>query len=102
MRTSAAVTPMPGLIVPMLLFGFGFMWLMARRPQGHFRVTVDTPERFAFSSECGEFSLDHATGTLSWKHEDQRASTKLANMARRESMRGSSPCFAGTHRQRSS
>jgi len=60
--------------------GLGFVWLMAKRPQGYFRVSVDTAERFAWSSDCGQFTLHRSSGTLAWLHEGQRFSTKLADM----------------------
>jgi hypothetical protein len=65
----------------MLLAGFAssllFVGLWAARPQGRFKVRVDTPERFAFSSSCGEFTLHRGSGTLAWIHKGQRASTTL-------------------------
>jgi len=57
-----------------------FVGLWAARPQGRFKVRADTPERFVFSSSCGEFTLHHGSGTLAWVHKGQRASTKLADV----------------------
>jgi hypothetical protein len=58
----------------------GFVALWARRPQGRFKVRVDTPERFVFSSNCGEFTLHHGSGTLAWIIDGRGASTKLADI----------------------
>jgi len=54
--------------------------LMAKRPYGRFEVNVDTRERFAFRSNCGDFSLHHPSGTLTWTHKGKRASTKLVDI----------------------
>jgi hypothetical protein len=59
----------------------GGVGLWAARPQGRFKVRVDTPERFVFSSSCGEFTLHRGSGTLAWIDRDgRRASTRLADI----------------------
>lgn len=58
----------------------GFVALWAKRPQGRFKVRVDDAERFVFSSNCGEFSLHHGSGTLAWRQDGKTASTKLADI----------------------
>ena len=73
---------MLGVLAVFLVLGgsLGFVALWARRPQGRFKVSVDNKERFVFSSNCGEFSLHHGSGTLAWRHEGRTASTKLADI----------------------
>jgi hypothetical protein len=57
-----------------------FVGLWAARPQGFFKVRVDTPQRFVFSSSCGEFTLHRDSGTLAWKANGQVSSTKLQDI----------------------
>jgi len=73
------MTILLGLLAAFAL-SLAFVGLWAARPQGRFKVLADTPERFVFSSSCGEFTLHHGSGTLAWIAKGQRASTKLADM----------------------
>ena len=75
-----SVLPLIAAFFAVWVFQMCWVWFVSWLPQGSFRILSDTPGKFAFRSDAGEFTLHRDTGTLAWKHEGRFVSVKLADI----------------------